>query len=173
MDLLKEIDLVPDFPKAGINFYDIQSLLKKPDVWKKSIHQLADIASDYQPEVILGIESRGFLLGLALAQILELPFGMIRKKGKLPGQVVSQDYELEYGTDTIEIQAGLISPGDRVAILDDLLATGGTMKASGDLVRKMGGELILGLCLLELHELEGSLKLDFPFRSLVQAPLNP
>ena len=94
-------------------------------------------------------------------------------KGKLPGEVVRQDYALEYGTDTVEIQQGLIENGTSVVIADDLLATGGTMRATGDLVRKIGGTVSLGLCIIELNELGGRGKLDFPFTELVQAPLDP
>ena len=173
MNLLDEIEIVPDFPKPGINFYDIQSLLKKPDVWRAAIDHLVHRVRGQEVDVILGIESRGFLTGLPVAQDLKLPFGMIRKKGKLPGKVIAQEYELEYGTDTIEVQESLLMSGARVAILDDLLATGGTMKASGDLVRKIGGEVVYAGCIIELHELGGREKLDFPFEAMVQAPLDP
>lgn len=173
MKILNHIEIVPDFPKPGINFYDIQSLLKKPQVWDHIVTQLAGEARKSSPDIILGIESRGFLTGLSVAQELNLPFGMVRKKGKLPGQVVRQDYTLEYGTDTVEVQHGLIEPGMKVLIADDLLATGGTMRATGDLVRKIGGEIALGLCIIELNELGGRGKLDFPFAELVKAPLDP
>ncbi len=173
MELIKHIDVVPNFPKEGINFYDIQSLLKKPDIWQQVINNLAEQVEGHNVDIIVGIESRGFLTGVPVAQKLNLPFGMIRKKGKLPGKIIGQDYELEYGTDRIEIQEGLIIPGDRVAIMDDLLATGGTMKATGDLVRKIGGEIVISTCILELFELGGRKKLDFPFDALLQAPLDP
>ncbi len=173
MNLLEHIDVVPDFPKDGINFYDIQSLLKKPGIWSSVIEDLSKRVSSKRPDIILGIESRGFLTGLPVAQKLNLPFGMVRKKGKLPGSVVSQDYALEYGTDTIEVQDELITKGMRVAIIDDLLATGGTMKATGDLVRKVGGEIATSFCMVELHEPGGRAKLDFDFEALIEAPLNP
>ncbi len=173
MTLLNHIDVIPNFPKEGINFYDIQSLLKKPEIWAGIIDDLAKKSSSHGADIILGIESRGFLTGVPVAQKLKLPFGMVRKKGKLPGAVIAQDYTLEYGTDTIEIQSGLIQPGMRVCIMDDLLATGGTMKATGDLVRKAGGEVVLSACIIELHELGGRAKLDFPFDALLQAPLDP
>ncbi len=173
MNLLDHIDVVPNFPIDGINFYDIQSLLKKPDIWANIIDDLARDVQAQGAEIILGIESRGFLTGVPVAQKLGLPFGMVRKKGKLPGKVVAQEYALEYGTDTIEIQDGLIQAGTKVAIMDDLLATGGTMKATGDLVRKIGGEIVSSICIIELHELDGREKLDFPFDALLQAPLDP
>jgi len=173
MTLLKHIDVVPNFPKEGINFYDIQSLLKKPNIWQKVIDDLTILAKDSNANIILGIESRGFLTGVPVAQALNLPFGMVRKKGKLPGNLISQSYDLEYGTDIIEIQESLISSASRVAIMDDLLATGGTMKATGDLIRKAGGEIVTSTCIIELYELGGADKLDFPFTSLLKAPLNP
>ena len=173
MALLKHIDVVPDFPKEGINFYDIQSLLKKPEVWQDLIDDLTNRVRQQEANLVLGIESRGFLTGVPVAQNLNLPFGMVRKKGKLPGEVIGQEYTLEYGTDIVEIQKSLITTNTRVVIMDDLLATGGTMKATGDLVRKAGGEVVLSTCILELHELGGREKLDFPFETLVQAPLNP
>lgn len=173
MNILEHIDVVPGFPKPGINFYDIQSLLKKPDVWGHIVQKMAGEARKNDPDIVLGIESRGFLTGLSVSQELGLPFGMVRKKGKLPGQVVRQEYTLEYGTDIIEVQQGLIEPGMKVLIADDLLATGGTMRATGELVRTIGGTVALGLCIIELHELGGRQKLDFPFTQLVQAPLDP
>ena len=173
MNILEHIAIVPDFPKPGINFYDIQSLLKNPALWVNISERLVQKAQSARPDIILGIESRGFLTGLSVAQSLSLPFAMVRKKGKLPGTVIRQDYALEYGTDTIEIQKGMIEPGMKVVIADDLLATAGTMRATGDLVRKVGGNVALGLCIIELLELNGRGKLDFPFKELVQAPLDP
>ncbi len=173
MNILEHIAVVPDFPKPGINFYDLQSLLKKPDVWGSVVASLVKQAKKAKPDIILGIESRGFVTGIPVAQELGLPFGMVRKKGKLPGKVIGQEYSLEYGTDTLEVQHGLVEKGMNVVIADDLLATGGTMRATGDLVRKIGGSVGLGLCIIELHELNGRSKLDFPFAELVQAPLDP
>lgn len=173
MTLLKHIDVVPNFPQEGINFYDIQSLLKKPTIWLDLIDDLSARVKATNADIILGIESRGFLTGVPVAQQLNLPFGMVRKKGKLPGELISQEYDLEYGTDTIEIQKSLITSGARVAIMDDLLATGGTMKATGDLIKKAGGEIVISTCIIELYELGGREKLNFPFEALVQAPLNP
>ncbi len=173
MDLLEHIDVVPDFPKQGINFYDVQSLLKNPAIWKEITDILCNQVKQANADIVLGIEARGFLTGLPVAQSLGLPFGMVRKKGKLPGNVIGQTYDLEYGTDTIEIQESLIQSGTRVAIMDDLLATGGTLKATGDLVKKAGGLIVLSSCIVELPELNGREKLDFPFEALLQAPLDP
>ncbi len=173
MNLLDHIDVVPDFPKEGINFYDIQSILKKPKIWQSALDELTGRVKATNPDVIVGIESRGFLTGVPVAGALGLPFGMVRKKGKLPGEVIGQEYALEYGTDKIEIQKDLIAPGMKVAIMDDLLATGGTMAATGDLIRKVGGEICIATCIIELFELGGKEKLDFPFEALIQAPLDP
>lgn len=173
MNILEHFAVVPNHPKPGINFYDIQSVLAKPEVTDHIIGRLAALTKNAGADIVLGIESRGFLVGVPVARQLGLPFGMVRKKGKLPGATVAQDYSLEYGTDTIEIQKNLIVPGMRVAILDDLLATGGTMRATGDLARKVGGEIALSACVLELHELGGRDKLGFPFEALAQAPLDP
>ena len=173
MALLEHIDVIQDFPQKGINFFDIQSLLKKPAIWRDLIDDLCARVRDKNVDIIIGIESRGFLTGVPVAQKLNLPFGMVRKKGKLPGDIIGQEYSLEYGTDTVEIQKSLITSGTRVAIMDDLLATGGTMKATGDLVRKAGGEVVISTCIIELNELRGIDKLDFPFETLTQAPLNP
>jgi len=172
-DMLPHFKVYPDFPKPGINFYDIQSALAKPDVWNLISDRLCELVQKSGAEIILGTESRGFITGMPVALKLDLPFGMIRKPGKLPGDVVAQEYALEYGTDKIEMQKDLIKPGMKVALLDDLMATGGTMKASGDLVKKLGGEIVLSACVIELYELKGRAKMDFPFEGLVQAPLKP
>lgn len=172
-NMLSHFKVYPDFPKEGINFYDIQSALAKPDVWNKITDKLCELVKESGAQIILGTEARGFVTGMPVALKLGLPFGMIRKPGKLPGEVVAQEYALEYGTDSIELQKDLISTGMKVALLDDLMATGGTMKASADLVRKLGGEVVLGACVLELFELKGRDKMDFPFEGLMQAPLEP
>ncbi len=173
MDILDHIAVVPNFPKPGINFYDIQSLMIKPAIWVQIIEDMSRKAALYNPDIVLGIESRGFLTGLPVAQSLNIPFGMIRKKGKLPGEVLSQTYDLEYGSDCIEIQKNIIRPGAKFLIVDDLLATGGTMAASGDLIRNAGGKVAGGLVLIELTELCGRNRLDFPFEALAAAPLDP
>ena len=172
-DMLPHFKVYPDFPKPGINFYDIQSALAKPDVWNKITDRLCELVKDSSAEIILGTESRGFVTGMPVALKLGLPFGMVRKPGKLPGNVVEQEYALEYGTDKVELQKDLITPGMKVAILDDLMATGGTMKATADLVKKLNGDTVLGACVIELFELKGRDKMDFAFEGLVQAPLEP
>ncbi|MEQ8193894.1 MAG: adenine phosphoribosyltransferase [Rhodospirillales bacterium] len=167
MDLKDYIRSVPDFPKPGILFYDISTLLAHADAWQVLSGRMAKTLSPYQPDVLAGIESRGFLVAAPLALKLGLGFVMIRKKGKLPGKTVSHTYDLEYGTDTIEIQNDAIQPGQRVVILDDLLATGGTMAAATDLFRKVGAEVVAAACIIELTFLKGRDKLDVPFESLI------
>ena len=168
MDLKAHIRQVPDFPKPGILFYDISTLLAHPAAWQETVDRLAEIVKTFKPDLLAGIESRGFLTAAPLALELGLGFLMVRKKGKLPGPTVPYTYDLEYGTDTVEIQEGAVQPGQRVVILDDLLATGGTLSASVELLRKVGGEVAGGACIMELSFLKGRDKLDIPFESLLQ-----
>ena len=167
MDLKKHIREVPDFPKPGILFYDISTLLAHPAAWKATVEQLKSIVDSYKPDALAGIESRGFLVAAPLAFELGLGFHMVRKKGKLPGKTIPYTYDLEYGTDTIEVQDGAIEPGQRLVILDDLLATGGTLAAAIELVRKVGGEVIGAASIMDLAFLKGRDRLDIPFTSLI------
>lgn len=167
MDLKQHIRQVPDFPKPGILFYDISTLLGHAEAWRETVRQLKEVVSTFKPDVLAGIESRGFLVAAPLALELGLGFQMIRKQGKLPGPTTAFTYDLEYGSDTIEIQEGAVAPGQRVVILDDLLATGGTLKASADLLRRIGADVVGGACIMELAFLEGRARLDIPFVSLI------
>ena len=167
MDLKDHIRGIPDFPKPGILFYDISTLLRHADAWQVAMGRLARIVSAYQPDLIAGIESRGFLMAAPLALKLGVGFVMLRKRGKLPGAVVGLDYALEYGTDRIEIQADAITPGQRVVVVDDLLATGGTMAAGISLLRQVGAEVPAAVSLIELTFLGGRARIDVKFDSLV------
>ena len=167
MDLKKHIREVPDFPKPGILFYDISTLLAHPAAWKATVDRLKTIVDGYKPDVLAGIESRGFLVAAPLALELGLGFHMVRKQGKLPGKTIPYTYDLEYGSDTIEVQDGAIEPGQRVVILDDLLATGGTLAAAIELIRKVGGEVTGAAAIMELTFLKGRDRLDIPFTSLI------
>lgn len=167
MDIRDHIRTVPDFPKPGILFYDISTLLAHPDAWSVAMGRLAKAVSRHQPDILAGIESRGFLVAAPLALKLGLGFVMIRKRGKLPGETVRYEYELEYGTDVVEIQADAVAPGQRVMLLDDLLATGGTLQAAANLLRKVGADVVGAACIIELRFLDGRAKLDLPFTSLV------
>src|SRR6201988_1261691 len=167
MDLKQHIRSIPDFPKPGILFYDISTLLAHPEAWKTTVHRLADALRPHHPHFLIGIESRGFLVSGPLACELGRGFAMVRKQGKLPGRTVRFTYDLEYGTDTIEIQEDAITPGQRVVVLDDLLATGGTMQAAIDLVRQRGGIVTAAACIIELGFLNGRSRIDVPFTSMV------
>lgn len=167
MDIKDYIRSIPDFPKPGILFYDISTLLAHPDAWQVAMGRLAKIIRRFQPDVLAGVESRGFLVAAPLALKLGCGFIMVRKPGKLPGKTISHEYDLEYGTDTIHIQEDAIEPGQRVVILDDILATGGTMAASITLFRKVGAEVVGSACILELGFLNGREKLNsIPFDAL-------
>lgn len=169
MDLKDHIRGIPDFPKPGIFFYDISTLLREPDAWAVTLGRLAKVVSQYQPDILAGIESRGFLAAAPLASRLGLGFTMIRKKGKLPGETVGYEYDLEYGTDTVEIQADAVKKGQRVVVLDDLLATGGTLSAACELLKRQGAEVVATACIIELTFLGGRDKLKgIPFECLVQ-----
>ncbi|MGB0697449.1 MAG: adenine phosphoribosyltransferase [Rhodospirillaceae bacterium] len=167
MDLKDHIRHVPDFPKPGILFYDISTLLAHPDAWQVATGRMAKSIVSMAPDLLVGIESRGFLVAAPLALKLGSGFVMARKKGKLPGATVSYEYDLEYGTDIIEIQEGAISPGQRVVVLDDLLATGGTLNACIELIRKCGGTVVGAACIIELTFLNGRDKIDVPVQSLL------
>lgn len=166
MDLKDHIRSVPDFPKPGILFYDISTLLRHPDAWQVAMGRLAARVGKYQPDLLAGIELRGFLLAAPLALKLGVGFIMIRKPGKLPGATVGLDYALEYGSDRVEMQADAVEPGQRVVIVDDLLATGGTMAAGAALLRNAGAEVRAGAALIELSFLKGRARLDMPVEVL-------
>jgi len=168
MDLKDHIRAVPDFPKPGILFYDVSTLLAHPDAWQVALGRLARIVSKYQPDVLAGIESRGFLVAAPLAEKLGIGFCMVRKPGKLPGETISHEYDLEYGSDTLQIQRDAIAPGQRVVVLDDLLATGGTLGASLALFDKVGAKVVGAACIIELTFLNGRDKVDVPFDALIQ-----
>tara|TARA_B100001109_G_scaffold109458_1_gene89436 strand:- start:133 stop:642 length:510 start_codon:yes stop_codon:yes gene_type:complete len=167
MDLKEHIRGIPDFPIPGILFYDISTILKSSQAMEFVIESLHNQIKDWKPDVIAGIESRGFLFATPLALRMNLPMVMIRKAGKLPGEVISYEYDLEYGTDTIQIQSDAIKSGQRVVIIDDLLATGGTLEASVKLCEKVGGEVVGCSVVIELDFLNGRENLSAPCKSLV------
>jgi adenine phosphoribosyltransferase len=167
MDLKQHIRSIPDFPKPGILFYDISTLLAHPHAWRATVNGMAEALGPHRPDLLIGIESRGFLVAAPVAFALGCGFAMVRKQGKLPGKTVRYTYDLEYGTDTIEMQADAVAPGQRVAVLDDLLATGGTMRAAIDLVRRQGGVVAAAVCIIELSFLQGRSRIDVPFTAMV------
>lgn len=160
MDLKDHIRSIPDFPKPGILFYDISTLLAHPGAWRHCVDRLIADVKPLAPDLLVGIESRGFLTAAPLALELGCGFAMIRKKGKLPGATIGHTYDLEYGSDTIEIQADAIAPGQRIVIMDDLLATGGTASAAVELIRDVGGVVAGASFIVELTFLPGREKLE-------------
>ncbi|NMA68776.1 MAG: adenine phosphoribosyltransferase [Desulfitobacterium sp.] len=169
MDLKEHIRVIEDFPKPGISFKDITTLLKDGEVFKSAINLLAEEVKKFEPDIIVGPEARGYLLGAPVAYALGIGFVPVRKPGKLPGETISETYELEYGTDTLEVHKDALHPGQRVAIVDDLLATGGTTYATARLVEKTGAKVVNFSCLIELSELGGRKKLkDYNTFSLIQ-----
>jgi adenine phosphoribosyltransferase len=166
-ELKRHIRGIPDFPKPGILFYDISTLLRHGPAWKAAMAAMAARITPYQPQLLAGIESRGFLLAAPLALELGLGFIMLRKPRKLPGATVGLDYALEYGTDRIEMQADAVEPGQRVILLDDLLATGGTMRAGLDLLRQAGAVVPAVAAMIELSFLDGRKRLDVPVETLL------
>ncbi|HTQ70917.1 MAG TPA: adenine phosphoribosyltransferase [Acidocella sp.] len=168
MDLKDHIRGIPDFPKPGILFYDISTLLRHADAWQVAMGRLANRVRIYNPTILAGVESRGFLLAAPLALKLGCGFVMLRKPGKLPGTTVGLDYALEYGTDRIEIQSDAVGKDDRVVVVDDLLATGGTMAAGIKLLQNVGAEVVAAAAVIELSFLHGRDRLDVPVETLIQ-----
>ena len=169
MDLKKSIRIVEDFPKPGISFKDITTLIEDGEAFKYSIDAMAKHLKDKNIDVILGPEARGFIFGVPVAYALGVGFVPVRKKGKLPAETVSVDYSLEYGVDVLEIHKDAIKKGQKVAIVDDLLATGGTVEAVAKLVEKVGAEVVALDFAIELTELKGRDKLEgYEIMSLVQ-----
>jgi adenine phosphoribosyltransferase len=168
VDLESKIRDIPDFPKRGIVFKDIMPLLADPEALHETVERLAEFAEPRKPDVVLGAEARGFILGAALAYRLGCGFVAARKPGKLPWRTISAKYALEYGFDALELHADAIGPGARVLVHDDLLATGGTAKAKVDLVEQLGG-IVVGLAfVIELEFLGGREKLEgYDVHSLV------
>ncbi len=169
MNFKEHIRVIENFPQPGIRFKDITTLLKKGDVYKQAIEQIAGMVKDKQIDVIAGPEARGFVIGAPLAYALNVGFVPIRKSGKLPGETVEAEYGLEYGKDKLAIHKDAIQPGQKVLIADDLLATGGTIGTSVNLVRQLGGEVVGAAFLIELTYLNGRDKLkDTDIFTLVQ-----
>lgn len=167
MDYEKFIQVVPDFPKKGISFKDISPLLRNPEAFRSCIDEMARLAEEFHPDVIVGPESRAFLFGAAMAYKMGIGFVMARKSGKLPGKIYKVDYQLEYGTASLEIPQASFKKGDRVLLVDDLLATGGTFNGLIQLVKEAGGEPVACEVLIRLKELEGEKNLPVPTRYIL------
>lgn len=168
MNLSDKIRNIPDFPKEGILFKDITPLLKDKEALKEAIVKMADMVREYDIDYVVGIEARGFLVGTPLAIELDKGFIPIRKPGKLPHDVLKIAYELEYGENVIEIHKDAVNKGDKILIVDDLLATGGTTLAATEMIEKLGGEVVACAFLLELEALNGRDVLkDYEVKSLL------
>ncbi len=168
MDLKSQIRNVKDFPKQGIMFRDITTLLMNPEAFNYALSMLLDFTKDKKINKVVGIESRGFILGSVLAYKLNCGFVPVRKPGKLPAEKVSIAYSLEYGEDRLEMHKDAIAPGDKVLVHDDLLATGGTMNAVCQLIEQLGGEIVQVSFIVELSFLNGREKLKkYDVRSIV------
>ena len=174
MDLSKELRHIPDFPHKGIDFIDITTVLKNADAFRETIDQMAALVRDIPYDLIIGAESRGFILGAPLAYATGRGFAPVRKQGKLPSVTIKAEYALEYGSDSLEIHVDAISPGMRVLVVDDLLATGGTALANCQMVEALGGQVAGVLFFIELLDLGGRERLDgYPVLSLLQIKENP
>jgi len=160
MPIKSRIRTVPHYPKEGIMFRDITSLLKDPVGLRIAVDELLRRYEDVKIDKIAGIEARGFILGAPLAYAMGKGFIPVRKKGKLPAETIGHDYELEYGTDRIEIHTDAISPGDKVLLVDDLIATGGTAEAACKLIEKMGGEVVECSFVIDLPDIGGRARLE-------------
>ena len=168
MNLAEKIRTIPDFPKDGIKFKDITTLLKDGEAFKEAIDKLVKRYKDEDIDAVVGIEARGFLIGAPLAVELGKGFIPVRKEGKLPSETLRQEYELEYGTNVLEVHKDAVKEGEKVLVIDDLLATGGTVEATVELLEKIGAEIVEVSFLLELEFLEGREKLtDYDVYSLI------
>ena len=169
MNLTDYINDIPDFPKKGILFRDISPLLKSPEGWGEVMRRLGFFCERTTPDLIVGIESRGFIVGSALATQQRMGFVPVRKKDKLPGKVIGVDYTLEYGRDRLEIQSDAFEGNPRVLLVDDLLATGGTVNAASKLIKKAGGQLVGCSFIIELSALKGRESIpNVPINSLIK-----
>ena len=160
MDLKQHIRTVPDFPEKGIMFRDVTTLFNNAEAFAETINQFYSSWSEHQIDAIAGIDARGFIIGGALAYKMELPFVALRKKGKLPFDTSSEEYDLEYGKETLEIHKDAIAPGANVLVMDDLIATGGTAAAGINLIRSLGGKVAGCGFIIDLPEIGGAAKLE-------------
>jgi adenine phosphoribosyltransferase len=170
MDLKQAIRTIPDFPKPGILFYDIATMMADKNAWHEALQEMEKRIKPHYPQYIAGIDARGFLFAGALAAQMKCGALMVRKKGKLPGDVIEHSYSLEYGSDTLEAQSGIFPPQASIVIVDDLLATGGTLSAAVTLLKKLGGEVKAAVTFIELDGLGGRNLLDVPYDYVLKYP---
>jgi len=162
------VTTIPDFPEPGIMFRDITSIIDDEDGLKMAIDALIELIKDVDFDVLAAAEARGFVFAAPIAYMLHKPLVLVRKKGKLPRETVSESYDLEYGSATIEMHTDSVKPGQKVILVDDLIATGGTLQASAKLVEKLGGQVAGILAIMELKGLNGREKLPYPIYTLIQ-----
>ncbi len=167
-EVLNIIRAIPDYPKQGIIFRDITPLLGNTELFKFVIDELAELCRNQGITKVVGIESRGFIFGAPLAYALGVGFVPVRKKGKLPYKKIAASFTLEYGTDTIEMHEDALTADDKVVLIDDLLATGGTTRAALELINKLGAKTAFCLYVIELSALEGGKTLNVPYKSLIK-----
>ena len=170
MDLDSHIRRIPDFPKPGILFYDISTLLHNAAAWAAAVERMSGLVADWKPDLVAGIESRGFLFAAPVSIALGTGMVMVRKVGKLPGTVVSHSYDLEYGSDTLQVSDGLVPRGARVVLIDDLIATGGTARATVQLLQKIGAAVAGAAFLIELDGLGGAARMGVEVRRALTYP---
>lgn len=169
MDLKQYVTIVEDWPKPGIRFKDISTIMDNGPAYKFAVDEIVKYAREVGAEIIVGPEARGFIIGCPVAYALEIGFAPVRKPGKLPREVISAEYGLEYGTDTLTMHKDALKPGQKVLIVDDLLATGGTVGATIDLINQLGGEVVGAAFLIELTYLSGRDQLKgYDIRTLIQ-----
>ena len=168
MNFDHHIAKIPEFPKPGITFYDISPILEDPTIAQQAVDELVNLAKQYQPDLIVGLDARGFLFSLPVALGLNVGTVMVRKAGKLPGDVIERSYSLEYGEATLAIQTARDMNGKNVVIVDDLLATGGTVTAAAELIEQVGANVCASLFLVELTGLNGRSRLSGPVHALQQ-----
>ncbi|MEK4426366.1 adenine phosphoribosyltransferase [Solibacillus sp. FSL K6-1523] len=169
MDLKQFVTTVENWPKEGISFKDITTIMDNGPAYKYATDQIVEYAKEVGAEIIVGPEARGFIIGCPVAYALEIGFAPVRKPGKLPREVISAEYGLEYGTDTLTMHHDAVKPGQKVLICDDLLATGGTVEATIRLIEQLGGVVVGCAFLIELEELKGREKIaNYPMKTLIQ-----
>lgn len=169
MDLKQYVTTVENWPKEGISFKDITTIMDNGPAYKYATDKIVEFAKEIGAEIIVGPEARGFIIGCPVAYALEIGFAPVRKEGKLPREVVRVEYGLEYGTDVLTMHKDAVKPGQKVLVVDDLLATGGTVDATIKLIEKLGGEVVGCAFLIELTDLKGREKIDkYPIKTLIQ-----
>lgn len=167
IDLMHCVPTFPGFPKEGVNFYDITGLFKTPEIHAETIKQMTTLVGQYNPDRIFAIDSKGFIFAAPVAANLNIGLSLIRKKGKLPGNKECYTYDLEYGTDQIECRHEDFDKSERLVVIDDVLATGGTLAAGVSLLQKMGGNVVGAVTTMEIGDLDGRQKINVPFSAML------